>query len=447
MATDQHDLDVRHVDVAIVGLGSGGERLAGRLADAGWSVVGITDGRVGGECPFVACVPSKVHLADAAAGYPFAVSRSRRHDMVDRLDDDDHADDLVSRGVEVLRARARIAGPHTLALVSNAGERRVVADHVVIATGAAARTLDVADEGVDVWTSVDLMTAKEMPASIAVIGGGAIGCESAELLAGFGVEVVLAHRDDRVLEDEDPLVGERVSAALRNRDVAIELGFDTKRLEPRGERVRIHAADGRRHDVDRVLVAIGREPRRSDLGLDAIDLAPRDLGRVDGAGRVGGTDWLWSLGDVRGVASSTHAANRQADVIADVLLGHAPDTTFDPMVAPRTVYTHPPVYAVGCSGVEAAREGLRRVTVSHEDLARPAIDRTGPGAAVLFFDGDGRIRGFAGVGARVDEYGSVIALAMHLDGRVHDLAALMAPFPTHAEIITELGRRAMEALR
>ena len=160
------------VDVAVIGLGSAGEALATALAEHGRHVVGFEPGRVGGECPFTACMPSKALLHDAASGTAWEDARRHRDEVVDHLDDGSHADALQQAGVTLVRSPARLIDEG----VVEADGRRWRARHVVLATGSSPVVPPIT--GIDdvPWlTSDELMVTDELPDSLLILGGGAIG--------------------------------------------------------------------------------------------------------------------------------------------------------------------------------------------------------------------------------------------------------------------------------
>ena len=162
-------------DVAVIGGGGAAETLVSELAPAGCRVVVFEADRVGGECPFVACMPTKAMLHDAAIGRTWSQSVRRRFDVVEHLDDTDHALELERNGATLVRASARLTGDGSI----EADGERYRADHIVIATGSEVAMPSIT--GLDTlgercWTSADAMTAEEQPMRLTIVGGGVIGC-------------------------------------------------------------------------------------------------------------------------------------------------------------------------------------------------------------------------------------------------------------------------------
>ena len=425
-----------HVDIAVIGLGSAGEAFASAMAGTGRSVVGFEPDRVGGECPFTACMPSKVLLHHAAMAVPdWVEARRHRDEVVDDLDDADHFDGLVDAGVQVVRERAHLAGERRV----RAGDAEWTADTVVIATGSKAVIPPI--EGLDrdrIWTSDDLMTASELPASCVIVGGGVIGCESAAILAGFGSRVALVEGGDDLL---DGLVDPTVAALLRERlcelGVDVRVGGDVERVTRRdGAEDEVQIDGGAVVTGDVVLVAVGQAPVWGGLGLDHIGLGD-DAPDVDDDFVVAGIDWLRAIGDVDGRSPWTHAANHEAERLRELLTGERHRPHVEGM--PNCVFTDPPVASVGMTAEQAEDAGYDVVTGSarSSDIARFATDRLFDGGAVVVADRrTGRLLGCSGIGARFDETISIVAALLASGTTLTEAARFIIPFPTMSQILT-----------
>lgn len=434
----------RVVDVIVLGAGSGGENLAQQLAEDGLDVLVVEKHLVGGECPYLACMPSKSMLHDAFAGRTFEQAVERRRDVTDNQHDDDHVEDLRDAGVALIRGTGRLAGTGVVEVTTDDEVvHRIGATHVVIATGASEITLDVpgADE-VTLWDSADAWTAKEQPSDLLVVGGGPVGVEIATAYARFGSRVVLVDRGERLV-DEDEVASRALQAVLEDAGIEVVLGASVERLErTNDDRAQAHLDNGRRVEVDVVATGLGKRPRLHDLGLDTIGIDPDEL-EVDATGRVVGAENLWALGDVAGTPPYTHVANAAADVIASNIPGNG-RRTLELSHVPRCVFSVPPLAAAGTTDPD---EDHVRVTASHEELARAITDETGQGESVLVVGTESRrVLGFAGVGAALDEVVGQLALAIRAGVTIDRLADTVQPFPTHSEIVRLLSKRALAAL-
>lgn len=298
-------------DVAIIGGGGAAEGLVAALESSGCRVLVVEQHRVGGDCPFVACMPSKAMLHDAEVATTWSRAVHRRDEIVDHLDDQRHADQVVRQATRLVRGHARVIDAHTIDVDGTTYQT----DHLVLATGSAPviPPIDGLDDlGEHLWTSDDALTTDERPVRLMIIGGGPIGCELAHLFAGFDTEVHLIDEADRAFPDLLEEIGHIVDDGLRSAGVRVHRGRSAVRFERRGGNVKITLDNDAVLVTDRVLVATGRAPDLAGLGIDKLGLDPEaplpvgDTGRVDCPGSV------WAIGDVAGKGQYTHLANHQA---------------------------------------------------------------------------------------------------------------------------------------
>jgi len=451
-------LDPQTFDVVVLGGGSAGESIATLLARAGRTVALVEAFRVGGECPYVACMPSKamlhsaqVHVrgTDGAVGShdaAFAAAVERRDDIAEHRDDSGAAQGLQAAGVVLLRGRGRITGPG----VVEVDGRPLTWHDLVVATGSAPVVPDLPGlADVPTWTSDQALSAADRPASLLVLGGGAVGCELAQVHARFGVATTLLEAGPQVIGREEPSIAALLVQVLRDDGVDVRLEARVERFEATADGLaRAHLAGGGTVEVARVLVAVGRTPSSDGLGLDLLGIETGDGGgiEVDDHCRVAGQGHVWAAGDVTGIAPYTHTANYQARVIVANLLGG--DRTADYRAIPRAVYTDPPVASVGLDEATAREAGIDAVTAVMDlgEVARAVTEDAGGGRLVLTAD---RVRGVlvgaAAIGPRADEWLSEATLAIRAQVPLAVLSDVVHAFPTFGEAYESPLRELAEA--
>ena len=457
-------------DVVVLGAGSAGESIANALAQAGRSVALVESLRVGGECPYVACMPSKSMLRSAgvraqskalrelggAATAPtlddedlaFRAAVQRRDEVAEGRDDSSAAKGVEDSGVVLVRGRGRICRPG----VVDVEGRELGWTDLVMGTGSAPVLPPV--EGLDrvpTWTSDEALSAQDRPVSLLVMGGGAVGCELAQVHVRFGVRVTLVESGPQLVGKEERSIAEALGVVLRAEGIDIRLGVEVQRAELTGDGLaRVHLSDGTKVEAARVLVAVGRQPTTEGLGLDVLGIEVGDKGelQIDDHCRVEGQQHVWAAGDVTGTAPYTHTANYQARIVTENLLGG--DRTADYRAIPRAVYTDPAVASVGMDAETAQEQGIDVVTAVMDlaDVARTATEGNDGGRLVLTADrARGVLIGAAAIGPHADEWLSEATLAIRAEVPLSVLTDVVHAFPTFGEAyeppLRELAEKAM----
>lgn len=389
-------------DLIVIGAGPVGENVADRAVQAGLTVAIVESELVGGECSYWACMPSKALLRSGAAlraardvdGAKQAVTGDldvaavlrRRDTMTSDWNDSGQVEWLQGAGIDLVRGRGALTGEKRVRVTADDGTTAdLVARHAVaVCTGSAALLPDIPGlADIEPWTSREATAVQQIPRSLAILGGGVVGAEMATAFADLGAQVTIVARSG-LLGGTEPFAGELVADALRERGVTVTTGVDATaaRRDDDGRRV-LELSDGTTVTADEVLVATGRVPRTTDLGLDTVGLEAGTWLDVDDTMRVRGFDWLYAVGDVNHRALLTHQGKYQARAAGDVIAARAKGdevddapwgahvATADHDAVPQVTFTDPEVASVGLTAKKAEERGLS-VKVLDYDLAHIA---------------------------------------------------------------------------
>jgi pyruvate/2-oxoglutarate dehydrogenase complex dihydrolipoamide dehydrogenase (E3) component len=433
--------DAIECDVVVVGLGPGGEHVAGSLAAAGLNVVAVDERLVGGECPYFGCIPTKMMIAAAEtlrearriegrAGTGVVtpdwtpVAARIRDEATDDWDDQVAVDRLVKAGATFVRGRGRITGPREVTVGSTS---YVASKGIVLNTGttpAAPPIPGLAD--LPYWTNRDAVRLTELPPSLAVIGGGPIGCELAQVFATFGVEVSVIEVADRIIAVEEPEASAALAKAFADAGITVLAGAKIERVEHDGS-FRVVLAD-RTVTAERLLVAAGRRNNLGDLGLEHVGLDPQ--ARVlEPDERMRVADGVWAIGDITGKGAFTHMSMYQADVVIRDLTGvHGPWADY--RAVGRVTFTSPEVGSVGLSEAAARAQGIE-VRTATGDLGTRGWIAEDPGPIKLVADTKrGVLVGGTVVGVAGGEVLAMIVAAIHAEIPIATLAEMHFAYPT-----------------
>jgi pyruvate/2-oxoglutarate dehydrogenase complex dihydrolipoamide dehydrogenase (E3) component len=381
-------------------------------------------------------VPSKTLIDAAAHGVPFGDALARVRATVARIAAAESAEVLRGQGIDVLRGRARFTGPDAIVVDG----RSLRCRRIVIATGASP-----AVPAIDGLTDTPYLTTESVfdltdpPESLTILGGGAAGCELAQAFARLGVAVSLVEAAERLLPGVDPDAAALLTKVFADEGIAVHTRAQVTSVRGEGERVVLHTGTASTVSAQQLLVAVGRRPATTDLGLDAAGV------RIDERGFVvvdrhmaTSADGVYAAGDVTGLFPHTHAAYAMGRVAVGAALHRSRRPTFGPGAIPRVVFTDPEIATVGTAEHEVTDRQARVAFLPLSEVDRAITAKRTTGFVKLLAAprslpgnlGGGRVLGATIVADRAGELIHEPVLAMHTGMFTGRLAQAVHAYPT-----------------
>jgi pyruvate/2-oxoglutarate dehydrogenase complex dihydrolipoamide dehydrogenase (E3) component len=445
-------MQAEQADIIVIGMGPGGEYLAGRLAEAGLSVVGVESRLVGGECPYWGCVPSKMMIraanllaegrriqgmAGSAEIVPdwAPVAQRIRKEATDNWDDTVAVNRFVAKGGRFARGSGRITAPGEVTVTSPDGAppRVFRASRGIVINAGTEPAIPPVDglAGTPYWTNREAIEAEQVPRSLIVLGGGAVGAELSQVFARFGATVTVIEAMPRLLALDEPESSELIEKIFTAEGIAIRTDVSARRVGHDGARFTVEAGS---HSItaDRLLVATGRRTDLAALGIGAVGLNESEA-TISVDERMRAADGVWAIGDITGRGNYTHMSMYQARIAIRDILGE-PGPPADYRAVPRVTFTDPEIGCVGLTEAQARTQGLwvRTGIVPVPASARGWIYKAGNDGFIKVVEDTERgiLIGATSAGPVGGEVLSALTLAIHGEVPVSGLQSMIYAYPT-----------------
>jgi pyruvate/2-oxoglutarate dehydrogenase complex dihydrolipoamide dehydrogenase (E3) component len=442
-------------DAIVLGMGPGGEEVAGRLAEAGLDVIGIDHRLVGGECPYWGCVPSKMMIraadlvaetrrasdlagsADIVPNWAKVATRIRK-EATDDWDDTVAVERYEKKGGRFVRGTGRVTGPRS---VEVDGTEYTAERALVIATGTEPLVPPIKGlSDVAYWTNREAIETEEVPSSLVVLGGGAIGCELAQVFVRFGSKVTIVEGAGHLLSMEEVEACELLQDVFAREGITVATSAKATSVEQRGDEIVVRLTTGAEVSGARLLVATGRIADLGALGVEAAGLDPKAR-FIEVDDRMRARDGVWAVGDVTGKGLFTHISMYQANIATNDILGQDV-VPADYAALPRVTFTDPEIGAAGLTEVQAREQGMH-VAVGKADLATAARGwiHKAEGFIKLVADKErGVLVGATSAGPCGGEVLSMLTLAIHARVPVETLRTMIYAYPTFHRAVEDALR-------
>ncbi|MBR5151357.1 MAG: dihydrolipoyl dehydrogenase [Elusimicrobiaceae bacterium] len=449
--------------IIVIGGGPAGYPAALQAAALGAQVTLIEKNKLGGVCLNCGCIPSK-SLLDAAHKLALlptlgawcgdetaAAQLFAKRDWVKIQARQRQATQKLTQGISFLLSKAGVSvingtacfeGEHTVCVQTAAGVQTLQADGIILATGSEAFFPPPFDQLKDrIYDNSTLFDMPALPASMAIVGGGVIGCEMADFLSALGVAVHLIEMQPRLLPLEDETAARTLTQVFVKRGVKLHTGVSATHVVQEGENWVLTLSNGEQIRTEKILAAIGRTVDLSALNLDKLGLTGTRRGVSVNPQTLQLKNNIYAAGDVTGLCQLAHAATRQGEVAARNVCGQS--VVYHNERVPRAIYTSPEIASVGLTRMQAQAQGIELNVHKSFLLANGravAQDQT-QGYVELLSDPSGKLVGGSMVGAHASELIHVISVALQAGLTCTQLQEVIFAHPTLAESVAEAARK------
>lgn len=442
-------------DVVILGAGPGGSRAALEAAAAGLRVAIVDKGSFGGTCLNWGCIPTKLLLGGTAA-HPLLEVQKKLKTAQGTIDFDLTAlqarktrfingtrqaleKQLRQAGIEVIKGTARLAAPGRIEVTGGEEARELVASDTIVATGSVPASFPgLAPDGEAVLDSTALLDVTEVPDSLIIVGGGAIGLEMGDFFSRLGTAITIVEGLDRLAPTEDPEIGQTLGKLLKREGWAIHTGRRVASLSTVEGKAQLRFEDGTELVADKALMAVGRRPATNGLNLETAGATLRGAGWVATDDHLRAAPGLYAIGDVNGRTLLAHAADHQARfVVRHIVSGAASSVPgYAAPVMPSCIYGHTEVMRAGATVAELVASGHDVHVSTSQLIANPIAQAYGTTSGFIrVLWAEGQVRGIAAVGHGVSHLVTLATVIVSQRWRREDVHGIIFAHPTLDEAL------------
>jgi dihydrolipoamide dehydrogenase len=452
-----YNMDTKKVDLAVLGGGPGGYVASIRASKLGLTTAVIEKNHLGGVCLNCGCIPTKTlyHVAvtleeiKKAKNFGIDVSLPKLDfkkvmaikDSIIETQRTSIAFQFKKNNVELIKGVGKVAVKGRVTVKTSSGQDiEIEAKNIIIATGSSASDVEPFEMSEDgIIDNIGILSLKEIPESLLIIGGGVVGSEFANIFSSFGSKVTIVEMLPRILSAEDEGVAELIYKIFRKKAVNVFTGSKVESFKKSGKKFLCTTSGGDKITADKILISVGRKPNSTGIGLEeaGVEVDSKGYIKVDSYLKTN-VDGIYAIGDVIGGFQLAHVASEEGKVAVENIMGKAKEMSYD--VIPWAVFTSPEIGSVGLNEVQAREKNIKVCTgiFPFSSSGKAYITGETEGFIKIVTNSEtGEILGAQIVGPQASNLVHEVAVAMKGELLVDDIASTVHSHPTLSEAVME----------